>query len=261
MNVARLVEAMESIAPARFAASWDNVGLLVGDPSAPISRILLTIDCTAAVVREAIESGCDAVVSYHPPIFEPRRQFVAGAVAFDLARRGIAVYSPHTALDASAGGTNDVLADVLAMTGRTALEPVVRHEAAASEATGFGRVGSIAPVALSALVVRLKAGLGLDHVLVAGSMDATVSRVAVCAGSGGDLLGAAIASGADALVTGELRHHDVLRATAANVCVVCTRHSASERCALLSLEGRLRQRLPGVEVLRSSADREPLAIV
>jgi dinuclear metal center YbgI/SA1388 family protein len=254
MNVARLVEAMESIAPVRFAAPWDNVGLLVGDPAAPISRILLTIDCTSAVVREAIEGRCDAVVSYHPPIFEPRRQFVAGAVAFDLARRGIAVYSPHTALDACAGGTNDVLADLVSMTGRVALEPV-------EGGLGFGRVGPIDPVGLSVLVARLKAGLGLDHVLAAGSMDATVSRVAVCAGSGGDLLGAAIASRADAFVTGELRHHDVLRAAAADLCVVCTRHSASERCALVSLEGRLRQRLPGVEVLRSSADREPLAVV
>ena len=122
-------------------------------------------------------------------------------------------------------------------------------------------IGSIGPLALSALVARLKVALGLDHVLVAGPMDATVSRIAVCAGSGGDLLGEAIAAGADAFVTGELRHHDVLRAVAANLCVVCTRHSASERCALVSLEGQLRERLPGVEVLRSSADREPLAIV
>jgi dinuclear metal center YbgI/SA1388 family protein len=223
----------------------------VGDPAAPLTRILLTIDCTAPVVREAIDGGCDAVVSYHPPIFEARRQFVAGSVAFDLARRGIAVYSPHTALDAADGGTNDVLADAVAMTERAPLQPL--------DGGGFGRVGPIAPVALSALADRVKAALGLRHVLVAGALDATVSRVAVCAGSGGDLLGAAIASGSDAVVTGELRHHDVLRALASGVSAVCTLHSASERGALGSLEHRLRQRLRGVDVRRSSADAEPLS--
>jgi dinuclear metal center YbgI/SA1388 family protein len=248
MNVARLVEAMEAIAPLRFAASWDNVGLLVGDPAAPVTRVLLTIDTTPAVAREAIDGGCDAVVSYHPPIFEARRQFIAGSVAFDMARCGIAVYSPHTALDAADGGTNDVLADAVAMTSRV---PV--------DAGGFGRVGPIAPISLGALADRVKAALGLGGVLVGGALDTPVARVAVCAGSGGDLLGSAIASGADAVVTGELRHHDVLRALAARVSVVCTLHSASERRVLVSLEQRLGQRLPGVEVRRSGADAEPLS--
>src|SRR5207237_6060369 len=148
------------------------------------TRILLTIDCTAAVVREAVDGGCDAVVSYHPPIFEARRQFVAGDMAFDLARRGIAVYSPHTALDAAEGGTNDVLADAVAMTERAPLQPLA--------AGGFGRVGPVVPLALSALADRVKAALGLDRVLLAGDRAARVARVAVCAGSGGDLLGTAI---------------------------------------------------------------------
>src|SRR5579872_7553976 len=112
---------MEAIAPPAFAAEWDNVGLIVGDRAAPVSRVLLTIDCTNEVVDEAKRAGCEAIVSYHPPIFSPVRRFVARAPAFEAARAGIAVYSPHTALDVCAGGTNDVLADALGVVDRSPL--------------------------------------------------------------------------------------------------------------------------------------------
>jgi dinuclear metal center YbgI/SA1388 family protein len=156
-RVSDLVTAMEAIAPVRFAASWDNVGLLVGDSSAPLSRVMLCIDSTSAVVAEARDAGCDALVAYHPVLFEPLKRFLAGSPAYELARAGIAVYSPHTALDAAPGGTNDVLADALGMSARAPLRPAESapelklvvfvppaHVAAVSDAlfaAGAGRIG------------------------------------------------------------------------------------------------------------------------
>ena len=128
MRVADLVGAMETIAPTRFAAPWDNVGLLVGDAEGPVSRVLLTIDCTREVLREAQAGGCEAVVSYHPPLFSAQKRFVAGSVAFEAARAGVALFSPHTALDVADGGTNDVLADALGMTERVPLRMADRPE-------------------------------------------------------------------------------------------------------------------------------------
>ena len=116
MNVGDLVRAMETIAPARFAASWDNVGLIVGDEASPLARVLLTIDCTPEVLDEARRERADAIVSYHPPIFAAEKRFLAGSIAHDAARAGIAIHSPHTALDVADGGTNDVLAEALSMT-------------------------------------------------------------------------------------------------------------------------------------------------
>lgn len=115
MKVKDLTRAMEAIAPLAFAEEWDNVGLLAGDPGAPLTRALLCIDCTREVVAEAAREGCEAIVSYHPPLFRAVSRVTAGSVIFDVVRRGIAVYSPHTALDAAAGGTNDVLADAIGM--------------------------------------------------------------------------------------------------------------------------------------------------
>src|ERR1700722_20719463 len=119
---------MEDIAPTRFAASWDNVGLLVGDAEQALTGVLLTIDCTRAVLREAGTAGCEAVVSYHPPLFEAQKRFVAGSLAFEAARVGVAVFSPHTAFDVAEGGTNDVLADATGMTDRTPLRPLERRD-------------------------------------------------------------------------------------------------------------------------------------
>jgi len=114
-HVRDLCIAMEAIAPTELAQDWDNVGLLTGDQQAPLRRILLCIDLTEAVVAEAIRRKVNAVVAYHPPIFKPvaslRRQSTdMDAVVFVAIENGIAVYSPHTALDAAVGGTNDAIA-------------------------------------------------------------------------------------------------------------------------------------------------------
>jgi dinuclear metal center YbgI/SA1388 family protein len=361
MRVSDLVSAMESIAPSSFAAAWDNVGLLVGDPAAPLSRVLLTIDCTREVLAEAAQAGAGgAIVAYHPVLFEAQKRFVAGSVAFEAARAGLSVYCPHTALDVAAGGTNDVLADAIGMRDRSPLRvvdagdatlklvtfvpaehveavsqavfaagggrigqytscsfrspgtgtffgeagaapavgqpgrleeagevrleilvpasatsPIVRalrrvhpyeepafdlvRLAASPTGLGLGRVGVVDAAPAGVHVERVKHALRLEHVLVAGSLDREVTRAAVCAGSGGDLIGDALSAGAHLLLTGEVRHHDALRAVARGLVVVCTRHSVSERGALAHLARRLGERLPGVTVAASARDADPLA--
>jgi dinuclear metal center YbgI/SA1388 family protein len=255
VKVRDLVRAMEAIAPLRFAESWDNVGLIVGDEESPLARVLLTIDCTSEVLDEARRERADAIVSYHPPIFAAVKRLLAGSIAHDAARAGIAIHSPHTALDAADGGTNDVLADAVSMAARRPLRPFP----APSETRGMGRLGSLEAVAVPPLLGRIKRALSTAHVLVAGRVDREITRAAVCAGSGGDLLDDAIDAGAQLFLTGELRHHDALRAVAAGLTVVCTLHSSSERAALPVLESRLAERLAGVSIVRSRADAEPFA--
>jgi putative NIF3 family GTP cyclohydrolase 1 type 2 len=126
------------------------------------------------------------------------------------------------------------------------------------ESRGFGCVGAVDAATVADIVARLKAALGVEHVLVAGDTGRSVERVAVCAGSGGELVDDAIASGAQLFVTGELRHHDALRVVEAGLVAVCTRHSTSERAALVPLRARLSALLPGVAVTCSTVDREPL---
>src|SRR5690348_8683031 len=121
MKLSDLISTLEQIAPTRYAESWDNVGLLAGDPAQQVSKALLTIDYTADVADEARRLGCDAVIAYHPPIFDPIKRITAGSLIFDAIRRGVAIYSPHTALDVAEGGTNDVLCDILGLQDRSPL--------------------------------------------------------------------------------------------------------------------------------------------
>ena len=107
---------------------------------------------------------------------------------------------------------------------------------------------------------RIKRGLEVGHLLVAGPADGPVKRAAVCAGACGDLLDAAIAQKADLYLTGEMRHHDAVKAARAGVTVVCTLHSNSERATLRRLKSRLEQALPGLPVLLSRTDRDPFAV-
>ncbi len=114
-RVGDLAKALARVAPPALAAEWDNVGLLIGDPGSSCDRVLLTIDLTDAVAAEACALKVGAIIAYHPPIFHPIKKLVAHepstAALYRVARAGIAVLSPHTALDAVAGGINDWLAE------------------------------------------------------------------------------------------------------------------------------------------------------
>ena len=129
MRLKDLVAVLEELAPTTEAEAWDNVGLLVGDLAQAVTRVLLTVDYTAAVADEAYARRCDVVVSYHPPIFEALTRIDASSLVFQAIQRGIALYSPHTALDVVEGGTNDVLADVLGMRDRTPLRRAPENDA------------------------------------------------------------------------------------------------------------------------------------
>ena len=131
LPLSRAVELLSELAPLRFAESWDNVGLVLGVPptggTAPtVERALCTIDLTEAVLDEAVARHAGLIVAYHPPIFAPLKKLdgtaAGGGPLLRAAAARIAVYSPHTALDAAPGGVNDWLA---AGVGPGATEPLV----------------------------------------------------------------------------------------------------------------------------------------
>lgn len=127
MKTQELIDAFESFAPTYFANDWDNVGLLVGTPEWSANNVLLTIDLTESVMKEAIELKINTIVSYHPPIFHPlksvtNRTFNERIVIESISNK-IAIYSPHTSLDVAKGGMNDWIADGIGTGDVRALEP------------------------------------------------------------------------------------------------------------------------------------------
>ncbi len=132
-HVAQVIAALDRIAPFANAADWDNVGLLAGRPEWPARRVLLAVDLTDAVAREALARRMSLLLLYHPPIFKGIRCVTETADAPtrllpDLLTARVAVIAVHTALDVARGGTNDVLLDPFKPVERYPLEPAVRDD-------------------------------------------------------------------------------------------------------------------------------------
>jgi dinuclear metal center YbgI/SA1388 family protein len=394
-TIADLVRSLESIAPLRLAASWDNAGLLLGDAQWPLRRALLTIDLTGLVLDEAIESKADAIIAYHPPLFEPIKSITASdprsAILLRSAREGIAIYSPHTALDAAEGGLNDWLAAMLtgetsaALPGRGSgsgsstnpphasadIRALQSHEElpsteetkiitfcpqdaadrlrSALASVGAGRIGDysvcsfempgsgtflggdstnptlgergrlervnevrlemVCPkrslalaviairqfhpyeeppieihpllprpqrhvgqgrrivldkaVPLRAILDRIRKGLGRSRLQVAEGRDAPAKyqTIGLCAGAGGSLANEAIRDGCRMFFTGEMRHHDILDATARGCTIVLAGHTNTERGYLKILRTRLSALVPNVAFIVSKKDADPLKVM
>ncbi|MCA8951237.1 MAG: Nif3-like dinuclear metal center hexameric protein [Planctomycetes bacterium] len=259
-TLARVLDALEEIAPLELAADWDNVGLLL-DPRGRrhrIERILLTIDLTDDVVAEARFTRSDLVVAYHPAIFQPLRRLGVGdgkqRALLGSVAAGFALYSPHTALDAAPGGIADWLAD--GVLGGD--EPAGREPCGDGE---FGRVVELPrPIPFARFVQRIKQHLGRRQLQVARAPTSkSVRSAAVAAGAGGSIVRG---ESVDVILTGEMSHHDVLAALANGTSVVLAGHTNTERGYLKILRKRLRSALgDDVDIAISKSDRDPIAIV
>lgn len=115
MTVNDILKAVDNIAPFRLTMDFDNTGLLVGDPQAEVSGVVLALDCTDEVVDEAICQGANLIITHHPVIFHGIKQVRSDSVVWKLIRNNISVISAHTNLDIAQGGVNDCLAQKLGL--------------------------------------------------------------------------------------------------------------------------------------------------
>ncbi len=129
MTIADVIQALDQIAPEALAEPWDNVGLLLGDPSAECSRALVALDADAAVLKRAASVSAQLIVTHHPPIFRPLSRVTAddavGSLLLEAAHKGIALAAAHTNYDVAPGGVSHVLADLLELRDT---EPLARSE-------------------------------------------------------------------------------------------------------------------------------------
>lgn len=253
VKVQQVLEILEQIAPPELACSWDNVGLLV-DAGRPVTSIMTALDITADVVRDAAESGCELIVSHHPVIFDPLRRVTAEDVPAMLLQNGISAICMHTNLDAAAGGVNEVLAGIFGMQDP---EPF---------AGGCGRVGSIEPITVPQLARKAQQELaarcnapdaGPAVQVKFADTGKPVQRLAVISGAGGSLFEEALAMGADCLLTGEANHHHACDAKRLGLSLIAAGHYATEFPVTAAVAEKLRAALPGVEVLVSTANKDP----
>ncbi len=253
MKLKTLIQSLEEIAPPELAEAWDNTGLLI-EPlkSRDIQKVLFTVDLAESVAREAIRLKADAIVTYHPLFFggfqRLEKSNPQARVAMRLIQKDIAVYSPHTALDAAPGGVNDWLADALG-----------EGDLYCAETGGARIVELLSPVKLPILGKRIKDNLRLKHLKTAKASDKSIKTIAVCAGAGIEALRNIKA---DCYLTGEMKHHDVLAAVETGTSVILCGHTESERGYLKMLRRLLLiETDKAVEILISKVDTAPLKAI
>jgi dinuclear metal center YbgI/SA1388 family protein len=247
-----VLHALHTLAPLDGTAAWDNTGLLIQGSRSGISGILITLDLTPTVAAEAVHKGCDMVISYHPPIFGGLRELTHSdplqSALLSLIREGIHVYSPHTALDAATDGLSDWLAGCFTST------QIEAHE-------GSARIVTLrTPMSLKNLSHSWMRYLGCPYLRVAkpeGRLR-NIRTLALCPGAGASALAGLKV---DAVLTGEMKHHDVLTWQRSGTSVVLAEHGHTERPYLSVLRKRLMELLPGVKVLLSNKDKEPIQLV
>jgi dinuclear metal center YbgI/SA1388 family protein len=205
-----VIAALDARYDPALAESWDAVGLVCGDPDEPVDRVLFAVDPTSAVVDEVIGTGAALLVTHHPLLLAPVHGVPAddpkGRLVHRLIRAGAGLFVAHTNADRAPDfGVNDALAAVLGLQDAVPLEPT-----AADPRAGLGRVGDLGqPMTLQEFAARAVAVLPatVGGVRVAGDPGRRIGRVAVCGGSGGSLAAAAAATGAEVLLTSDLKHH------------------------------------------------------
>lgn len=244
VRVCDVYDVIDQAAPFAGALGFDNCGLLVGDRTAAVTRALVALDITPAVVEEAASINANLIISHHPVIFEALKCLDSRSVPYLLARRGIAALCCHTNLDISpVCGVN------VALAGRLGLKNVRQEDVFGEDCVLFsGELGeSLAPAAFAGLV-RDRLQVPVVR-LVAGGRD--VKKVFLCSGAGGGFVPFAACRGADAYVTGEMKHHELLEAAGSGVTCVAAGHYETEIVFAEFLAAYLKKRLPGAAFLVS----------
>ncbi len=217
MNIHDVVAAIERVAPPGAAASWDRSGMQVAAERNVITHLAVCLDPLPKTLASALEAGADMVLSHHPLTLEPRfpnRESAYLDALRVLLRADVPLYAAHTSLDANPEGPASWPADRLGMTGRAVLDSTGEFPVEDGRVVrcGFGLVGDVPALTLRELAAVLSGIRSGGCMRVTGSPPSVVRRVAICPGSGASLAAAAAASGADLLITGDVRYHAALEA-------------------------------------------------
>lgn len=253
MNRIEITKFLETKFPRNLAYDYDNVGLQVGSLNKPLKRILVTLDVTRAVVREAIAMKADLLISHHPLIFQPiaNIQFDTprGWMIKELVKHDIALYSMHTNYDVADEGMNAVLAERLGLEDPKLLD----------EKYNIGRYGKIPEMPIEDFITYVKHRLELDHVRQIGGDGKMVATVGISGGSGQEHIHEAKRKGCDIYLTGDVSYHNALDVIQMGFAVIDIGHHA-EKVFTRAVGEMLRHEFPDIEISLSEVDTNPYRI-
>ena len=235
MKLWEIMGELHTIFSPRIAEDWDNVGLLIGDNTREVNKVLFCLYVTEKVVQKAI----DLIISHHPVIFSGLKRITNetshGRKLLKLMENRIAVYSIHTNADFAINGLNDFIMDKLNLNG----EKIIYNEQKFDDYNPIKRKmehvhGGLARIKvlnqamkLGDLLERIKDSLGISYVRYVGDKNAYVRKIGLVTGGGSSFLHD-IADKIDVFLTGDLRYHEALDALEDGKILVDVGHFESE---------------------------------
>ena len=238
MKISEIIRILDNDFSFSCAEDWDNCGLIVGDAESSVTKILVCLDVTLAVLDYASQCGCELIISHHPVIFKAKKRFYAGSVEYEAARRSIGIIALHTNLDKAVGGVNDSLCDALGLCFEKISEPVC---------DGFLNVVSFEEkisVGDFARFVRQRLNTVVQY--VEGSQ--FITRLGVCSGAGAEFVEAAAELSCDGFLTGEAKYHEFLDAEFMGISLITAGHFETEIPVIKPFAEKLRELLVDTEV-------------
>ena len=257
MKIKEVLSALERFAPLPLQEGWDNAGLQIGLTEAEVSGALLCLDVNEAIVDEAIEKGCNLIVSHHPLLFKGLKtisdaDYVQRTVMKAILNR-IAIVSMHTNMDNAKGGVNYKIAEHLGLH-----DVEFFAEKSGNIEAGSGVVGLLPePMSATAFIQLVKERFGVKCAQCNELLLRPINKVAICGGSGDFLLADAIAQGADAFITGEMHYHVYFgQEQKIQICVIG--HYESEQFTSEIFKSIIEDECPGLPVMIGETSTNPI---
>lgn len=253
MTNREITDAIEEFAPLSLQESWDNSGLQLGRPDAECRGVLVCVDVTPEVIKEAVDKGCDLIISHHPLIFKGVRQItgrdrVERCIALAL-QNNISVYSSHTATDCAPGGVSWEMARRLGLSDAESLDE-----------SGLGVIGDLgSTVSWRDFVELVKKSFGAECVRCSRVLfdGWTVRRVGLCGGSAAEFLPQAMSRGAQAYVTADCKLNQFID-HADDILLVDSGHFETEECTKEIFYRVISEKFPNFAVWKSTVERNPV---
>ena len=203
MTLSNLLASFERLWPRDTAEEWDRPGLMLGNPSQEVTKVLLAVDVTAEVIEQAKQSGCQLLLTHHPMLLRGVHELgeltLKGNLIAKAIKSGLAIFAAHTNADIAQGGVSQSLAQALELRNLTPLDA----------SSGHGIVGDIDETKLIDFARKIARTIPAtaQGVKVSGNSEKVISRVGLVAGAGDGFLPLASQIGIDLFITSDIRHH------------------------------------------------------
>lgn len=262
-----IINCIESIAPLEYQENYDNSGLTLGNIETEIKGILISLDINESVIDEAIKKEFNLIIAHHPVIFQAIKKISnqnnTGKCLLKAINNNIAIYIAHTNLDNVLYGVSGYMAKTLNLENISILKEKKKIDSLSPKNLDLTKIGAgiIGELQKSIpgieFLTYIKNVLGLKFIKHSTITNKKLKRVAICGGSGSEVIPEAISKKADVIITADVKYHTFFD-MGSEIFIADIGHYESEVHTKKLLSSILSQSFIDTEILESNVNTNPV---